>query len=279
MDIKQDYTKRINNVILYIENNLSSSLSIDSLAELACFSKFHFSRVFKSVTGESVYHYIKRVRLERASYYLWGSDHSIKDIARKCGFNSTSNFSYNYKQHFGVSAKEQRAQNDIDKMFEEVPDISVEVKEIPEMRLGYIKNIGGYNFEKEEIVRKLVNWMNANGEEINELVFMGYDSTYVTKSEHLRSDYCIPVSDNIEPNDDISIMNFPKIKVISTKIKSLSEIHRVRDDLDTWILASGYQTIIGVPTLIMHKDLTFIHSKEDDPCLVNSEICVPVKPR
>ncbi len=274
MDIKQDHTKRINNVTLYIENNLSEDLSIEDLADLACFSKFHFSRIFKSVTGESVYHYIKRVRLERATYFLWGTELPIKKIADKCGFNSISNFSYSYKQHFGRSAMEQRELNEEVKSIGAYPDIAVEVKVLPKMKLGYIKKIGEYDFHFEDIDSKLLNWACSRGENPNKIIIMGYDSIYVTKPEHLRSDLCIPISKDIEPNSDISIMNFPEVKVISARVESLSEIHFIRDCLEFWIRNSGYTTIIGAPSLVIYHG---IEGGVLDPDRANIEICVPVR--
>lgn len=274
MNIKQDHTKRINNVILYIENNLSKDLSIGDLAELACFSKFHFSRIFKSVTGESVYHYIKRVRLERAAYFLWGTELPIKNIAGKCGFNSISNFSYNYKRHFGRSAMDQRELNEEVKSMGSYPDITVEVKVLPKMRLGYMKKIGEYDFNFKGLESKLLNWAHSRGENPDKMIVMGYDSIYVTKSEHLRSDLCIPISKDVEPNDDVNIMNFPEVKVISTKVKSQSQIHFIRDSLEFWIRNNGYLTIIGSPSLVLYHG---IEGEVLDPDKVDIEICVPVR--
>lgn len=279
MDVKQDHIKRINNTILYIENNLSEKLTIDDLAEMACFSKFHFSRIFKEETGESVYHFIKRLRLERASHYLWASDKSIKDIAFKCGFSTTSNFSYNYKQHFGISAREQKEKNRYYKELESCPDISVEIKEIEKMRLGYIKRIGSYNYNYMDQVNRILNWAKARGENPDKLVLLGYDSTYITKAEFLRADICVPVSDKIKANDDISIMNFPRIRVISTKVKNFKCTPEIRDKLDAWINFSGYQSIVGVPTLYIHKNIKNINGSGVDHDRLQTEICVPVKPK
>lgn len=277
MDIKQDHTKRINNVILYIENNLSDDLSVEILAKLACFSKFHFSRIFKSITGESVYHYIKRLRLERASYYLWSSDKSIKDIARNCGFNTTSNFSYNFRQYYGVSAKEIKVRNRRSISDEEAPDIPVEIKDLPAMRLGYIKRIGNKGINMKDDIKTLYHWTVAGGECPRMLVYMEYDSIYVTKKEHLRTDICVPVSENIKANDNISIMSVPKIKVISTKVENFNNYQIAMDNLDEWILYSGYQTIIGVPTVVLRKNVVFNNSGELDESSIYTEICIPVK--
>lgn len=281
MDNNKDHIRRINNVILYIENNLSDHLSIDQLADLACFSKFHFNRIFKSVTGESVYHYIKRVRLERASYYLWSSDNSIKEIASKCGFNTTSNFSYNYKRHFGISAREQRELNTIHKQQEPVPDIPVEIKELPAKTLSYIKSFGSYNEPIINRVKEIYKWCRARGfcNKTFDVIYMGYDSPYVTKEEHLRADICIEVPEDTEPDDNINIMKFPRIKVVSSIVPSGDKINEVRDDLDTWILSSGFETIIGIPSLILYHDIDSDDLGDSHNRSYRIELCVPVKPK
>jgi AraC family transcriptional regulator len=60
---KDDYIESICRVILYIEQNYNSELTLDELSKYASFSKYHFHRIFKSVVGESMGEYIRRVRL------------------------------------------------------------------------------------------------------------------------------------------------------------------------------------------------------------------------
>jgi AraC family transcriptional regulator len=50
----KEYFFRINKSIDYIKANLHSDLSLDKLARQANFSKFHFHRIFKSITSTSV---------------------------------------------------------------------------------------------------------------------------------------------------------------------------------------------------------------------------------
>ena len=66
----EEYVYRINKVIDYIQENLSSDLSLDQLAEVANFSKFHFLRIFYSMVGETLNQFIQRIRIERAADLL-----------------------------------------------------------------------------------------------------------------------------------------------------------------------------------------------------------------
>ncbi|MFZ2890426.1 AraC family transcriptional regulator, partial [Sulfuricurvum sp.] len=55
---KDDYLKSVYKVILYIENNSQSEMTLEELSKVAGFSKYHFHRVFKSIIRESLGDYI-----------------------------------------------------------------------------------------------------------------------------------------------------------------------------------------------------------------------------
>lgn len=61
---KNTYIYRINQVIDYVRSHLDEELSLQTLASLATFSPFHFHRIFKALTGETVNDFVRRVRLE-----------------------------------------------------------------------------------------------------------------------------------------------------------------------------------------------------------------------
>ncbi len=60
------YISKINKAQDYIEKHLEEELTIGQLAEIASFSPFHFQRIYRQITGESLYSYIKRLRLEKS---------------------------------------------------------------------------------------------------------------------------------------------------------------------------------------------------------------------
>ena len=62
-----DYKQRLLRVLVHIQEHLDESLSLDELAGLACFSPFHFHRIFTGMLGESVKEYVRRLRIERAA--------------------------------------------------------------------------------------------------------------------------------------------------------------------------------------------------------------------
>ena len=60
---KDEYIQSVYKVIFYIEQNYNYDLNLDELSKVASFSKYHFHRVFKSIVGENLSDYIRRVRL------------------------------------------------------------------------------------------------------------------------------------------------------------------------------------------------------------------------
>lgn len=93
----------VHQAVQYIYDHINEELSVEGVADAVCFSRYHFSRVFKAFTGECLYGFIKRLRLERAAFKLIRlPDISVTRIAAEAGMSS-SNFASAFRGHFGVS--------------------------------------------------------------------------------------------------------------------------------------------------------------------------------
>ena len=88
---------RHRNIIQLIEEHIrttsGSGLSIDKLAKIAGYSKFHFLRLFKSVTGSTVHDHINMARLNKITE-MEAQNAQQKEIAAALGFSSPSAFSH-----------------------------------------------------------------------------------------------------------------------------------------------------------------------------------------
>ncbi|MFP4661773.1 MAG: helix-turn-helix transcriptional regulator [Halanaerobiales bacterium] len=94
--------------INFILDHLEEDLTVKSVAEHCCFSKYYFNRLFKAVTGESVYSFIKRLRIERSAFYLKvNPGMSITDVAVRYNLSS-SNYSTAFKEYIGISPSKYR---------------------------------------------------------------------------------------------------------------------------------------------------------------------------
>lgn len=98
----------VNQSIDYIMRHLDEEITIEDVAEYCHFSKFYFSRVFKAETGESIYAFIKRLKLEQSALRLKiERGKSITDIGFDYGY-SPSNYSSAFKKHHTISPAEFR---------------------------------------------------------------------------------------------------------------------------------------------------------------------------
>jgi AraC family transcriptional regulator len=107
---RAEYLGRIQRVVDFIEAHLGQELNLDDLARVACFSPFHFHRIFGAVMGEPLYQFILRLRLERAAGQLaQDNGKSITAIALDCGFGGSAAFARAFRSAFGTSASAFRA--------------------------------------------------------------------------------------------------------------------------------------------------------------------------
>lgn len=88
----KEHTEKFMTVCSYIHEHCTEDLCLDDVAALAGFSKYHFTRLFKSFTGVSFYKYLNRKRIEHAEKLLVDPALSITEVALQSGFSSLSAF-------------------------------------------------------------------------------------------------------------------------------------------------------------------------------------------
>jgi len=98
-----DYYHRIQNAIEFIEINLKEDIDITDIASKACFSAFHFQRLFQAVSGFSVQEYIRKRRLSEAAILLTETDKSILEIAVAFQYGSQEAFTRAFESCYGVT--------------------------------------------------------------------------------------------------------------------------------------------------------------------------------
>ena len=100
---------RLGELQLWILDRLDEDLPLDRLAAAAGMSPRHFSRRFKAELGVTPGAYVARVRLEEARRRLEAGSHSLKEVARACGFADEQNLRRAFRRHVGVAPREYRA--------------------------------------------------------------------------------------------------------------------------------------------------------------------------
>lgn len=96
-----NFDHRIVRILTYLDTHASEDINIDDLAKLACLSKSHFHHLFKKETGISVIEYLSQIRVGMSVLQLTSTNHTVLEIAHKCGFNSASRFYEAFKKYRG----------------------------------------------------------------------------------------------------------------------------------------------------------------------------------
>lgn len=302
------YWSRINKALDYIESNFEKQFTLDELAEVANFSKYHFHRIFASMIGETPFQFILRVRLERAaSLLVTSNEESITNIAYQCGFTDISIFSRNFKSAFKQSASSYRiskfaksnlSQVDGKEKQNEIRSIMyfssrnnsnkrrtnmklnqhVEVKVLPKMTVAYIRYIGPYKGDSklfESLWNRLFAWAGPRGllggEDFKSLI-MYHDDPNVTDEDKLRMSVCITVKPDTKVDGEIGKMEIESANyLIARFVVDESQFEEAWQWIyGSWLPTNGYQPD--------DKPCFEMYPEEPKDGKFTVDICVPVIP-
>jgi AraC family transcriptional regulator len=200
--------KLINQSIDYIIRHLDEEISIKDVADHCHFSKYYFSRVFKAETGESIYAFIKRLKIEQSTLRLkTEKDKSITDIGFDYGY-SPSNYSSAFKKHHNISPAEfRKGMNTIcvphpfypDKLarfqsFKEY-DQQILIQELDDFVVIYERHIGNYIELGEnwcDFTEKYKDYLKKD----TLLIERSYHDPSITNLDQCLYDICMTVDKN-----------------------------------------------------------------------------------
>lgn len=312
--IYKNYISRINCVLDYIEKNLDKNFTLDELAKVANFSKFHFHRIFYSIIGETLFNFIQRIRLEKAaSFLLTQINKPITTIALECGFSDSSIFSKSFKKFFKISPSDFRNNNNKNQLnsnrkqmisnykkdFSLSPvynaeyinniqiwrikmnekNIKVEVKEVNEINVIYVRHIGPYKGDAklfEKLFNKLFQWAGARGL-INfpetKCIIIYHDDPEITEENKLRTSICITTPKETQIDGEIGKLTIPKGKYAITRFTLGSDEFQEAWNwiYGKWLPQSGYEPD-DRPCFELYPE----EKKKNGKFIV--DIYVPVKP-
>lgn len=103
-----EYVEKFISVCEYINAHCTENLNLDAMAEMAGFSKYHFSRLFKEFANVTFYKYLNQQRISHAEKLLLDPDINITEAATMSGFNSLSAFMRMFKIVKGCTPTEFR---------------------------------------------------------------------------------------------------------------------------------------------------------------------------
>ena len=270
---KDDYIQSVCKVILYIEQNYNDNLTLEELSKIASFSKYHFHRIFKSIVGENLSDYIRRVRLQSTTL-KFKTNQKITEIALSSGYETNASFSKAFKKHFGITPKEFSQNAKIKKGLKMLKPKFVEIESVD---ILYVRKTGDYTKSCGEAWQVLLDFIT--NQNIKNKVIMrigiGHDNPNVTATDKLRCDACIELNDkNIKPSGKVLSKRINGGKyAMFLHVGSYEKLKSVYDEIGDWIVQSDIE-LRDEPMFEKYLDI--------DPRVINpenlkTEIYVPIK--
>lgn len=255
-DKKFTYTSSINEVQNYIYQNLESQITLEDISRVSGFSKYHFSRLYKTINNETLSQYIIRIKLENALYYLSCTNMSITDIALELGFSDSTVFARAFKRRFGICAsnvrkdsKNCKAINNISIYNEDISSVKgrIEVKDIDGIDIGYIRHTGPYkDFSNRfaEMLNSLINWGRESkvlSQGIRPMTIY-HDHPYYTTESQLKTSIGILIDRKADTSGDICTMKIPAGKFAIGHFEvSSNDIPKAWHYMcGEWLISSGF---------------------------------------
>lgn len=229
-DTLQQYKERLLPVLVHIQKHLDDPLDLDLLAKIACFSPFHFHRIFRGMIGESVMEHIRRLRLERAAMRLKFSDEPVVRLALDAGYEAHETFTRAFKTLMGLTPSEYRKQHqsvaypstpsgvhfdpdaaiaDFTASAKEECIMNVRIDKLAPAKLAFVQHIGPYD-KVGDAWNKLMGWAGPRGLLGPRMRYFGlcYSDPDVTPAEKIQYQACLVVGSDVRPEGEIGVQDF-----------------------------------------------------------------------
>lgn len=206
----------MNRVLSCIQQNLDQPLTLQTLAAQACFSPYHFHRIFSAFTGETLHSYIRRLRLENAANLLRHTQRTVTDIAFDSGYETPGAFTKAFKNQFGTGPSAFRNQRTVYK-----PDnnrvartnqpkeinMTPEIRQLEDQQVLYVRKTGPYAKAAGSAWRSLCFFAGPRRLLGPDTLFIGvsYDDPDITAAKNLRYDACISFTRDVKPRGKVGI--------------------------------------------------------------------------
>jgi AraC family transcriptional regulator len=207
------YRQRIAAAIEYINLHLDEELELADIAAVACFSPFHFHRIFKAFKGEPLGSYITRLRVETAAQLLRYSDLPIETIAYNVGFEVPASLSRAFRQFYDITPGEYRSTKNINimKTAHSTPSVKLKAPKIEELEPKNVICISLYgeygNLDLPGSFKKL--WEQVETQKLFtagiEHIAAYHDDPKSTDPARLRTDVCLAIHKPAVPTGEVGI--------------------------------------------------------------------------
>lgn len=216
---REDYLRRINLIVEYVSLHFDEKIDLGRLAEMAGFSPYHFHRIVRAYLGEPIGAFILRKRLETAAQLLRYSDLSVLDIAYRVGYEVPSSLSKGFRQYYGVSPIRYRNDKNIILMKNEkrpsavspdAPRMAVlEPRQAVYVRLSGLYEEMDYAGAWSRLWTYVQKHRLVEAGSCPDYIAVYHDDPQVTPSDKLRTDICLTVDREADPQGEIGVKEIP----------------------------------------------------------------------
>ena len=206
--------ERIGAACREIESRLDEELPLEELASCAKYSMFHFHRLFRGVTGETVREFARRLRLERAAHRLVHTEDDILRIALDASYDSHEAFTRAFKNRFEITPSAFRAERRdaaaaARTLTNERHPMELRIERRKPVHLACVRHTGPYD-QVGQAWATLMKWgwtkmMFGKPETFG----LCHDDPDVTPAERVRYDACMVVDERTRTKGDITTQEHP----------------------------------------------------------------------
>lgn len=255
--------QKIQDIIVHINNHLFDSLDTDILSDMSGLSKYHFRRVFQTVSGENIGSYIQRLRLEHIAHLLVSTDFTINQILEQTNYQTKFSLAKAFKKHFGMTTSQYR------KKYKPMHDeqhtvITPEIWSIQPMKIFYIEVGEKYKDELRYklIWNRLVNYARQYNESKSNYKFVSVsmDDPSITPMDKCRFYLGVTIDNNITDDSQPGTMEIPGGRyAIFRHTGDYSLLHKFYQRIyEEWFPKSKYrpQSTFSFEMYMNHPDST-----------------------
>jgi AraC family transcriptional regulator len=272
LSTREDYSRRINVIVEYINNHLADDIDLEVLAGISSFSPYHLHHIVKAFLGEPIGAFITRVRVETAARLLRYTDMPVNEIAYRVGYEVPSSLSKVFKQFYDITPTDYKNNKTYTIMKPFKINSSLELSErivnLEPQQAIYLCLIGDYKKNNYcEAWKKLWQYVrtsgkfsekmekicqaNPNSEVIEQMLIEGkiahvgiyHDDPKVTEGNKQRADICLVLPFKMEPKGEIGVKEIAGGKYVVYRYQgSYDHLDEVYDTVyGKYIPENGYQ--------------------------------------
>jgi AraC family transcriptional regulator len=198
------YEARLNRVIDHIYAHLDDEIRLDTLAEIACLSPYHWHRIYTGMRAETISATIRRLRLLRAADRLANSDAPIKAIGEHAGYSAVDAFGRAFKEAYGQTPADYRANGShaafrIANRERDAHGFPVTTAALPPVRCAAVAHAGAYMQIDKAMGRLFTELASQNLIKPDQkMIAVFLDDPDLVPVDRLRSQACSPIAANAD---------------------------------------------------------------------------------